>query len=61
MSDPTQCATEAASSGDVPADGSGMRSWLKALVARLRDWLAVQSLGMKFAVLFVALMIPASA
>ena len=61
MSDPTPCATDAASTGDVPAAGSGARTWFKALAARLRDWLAVQSLGMKLTVLAVVLMIPASA
>jgi hypothetical protein len=34
--------------------------WLKGLMARLRDWLSIQSLAMKLAALVVVLMIPAS-
>src|SRR6185436_4482033 len=61
MSDPTPCANDAASTGEAPAAGSGTRAWFKATAARLRDWLAIQTPGMKLAVLGVALMIPASA
>lgn len=61
MSDTTQRTNNATPAGEAPAAGSGMRAWFKALAARLRDWLAIQGLGMKLAVLGVALMIPASA
>lgn len=60
MTDSTSCATEAVPAGDTTTAGT-VHTWLKALAARLRDWLAIQSLGMKLAVLAVALMIPASA
>ncbi|WP_431096665.1 AAA family ATPase [Polaromonas aquatica] len=59
MTDPTKSPADIPPGDDAPA--ASLLAWFKASIARVRDWLSVQSLGMRLTVLAVVLMIPASA
>ncbi|MEO7886100.1 MAG: hypothetical protein ABIR76_05115 [Polaromonas sp.] len=58
MTEPTKSPADIPSGDDAPA--ANLFAWVKASLARLRDWLSIQTFGMRFVVLLVALMIPAS-
>ncbi|MEO6016371.1 MAG: AAA family ATPase, partial [Polaromonas sp.] len=53
--------TDTASGHETPGEHLGLVAGMKAFMTRLRDWLSIQTLGTRFAVLAVALLIPASA